>query len=96
MYSKSTATITSILEAAQRLFLQKNYADVTMGEIAQAARVTKGALYHHFRSKRALGHAVVTELLGGHIQQFARTLEAAPDPIAALRGWLGANGGARA
>ncbi len=54
MYFKSAATITSILDAAQRLFLQKNYADVTMGEIAQAARVTKGALYHHFASKEAL------------------------------------------
>ena len=54
MYSKSATTITSILQAAQKLFLQKNYADVTMGEIAQAAQVTKGALYHHFPGKEAL------------------------------------------
>ncbi|MBI4770127.1 MAG: TetR/AcrR family transcriptional regulator [Chloroflexi bacterium] len=54
MYSKSATTIANILAAAQTLFLSKNYADVTMTEIAETARVTKGALYHHFPSKEAL------------------------------------------
>jgi AcrR family transcriptional regulator len=54
MYSKSATTITNILAAAQTLFLNKNYADVTMTEIAETAGVTKGALYHHFSSKEAL------------------------------------------
>jgi AcrR family transcriptional regulator len=54
MYSKSATTITHILAAAQTLFLNRNYADVTMTEIAQTAGVTKGALYHHFPSKEAL------------------------------------------
>jgi AcrR family transcriptional regulator len=54
MYAKSEATITTILQAAQRLFIAKNYADVTMADIALAAEVTKGALYHHFDSKEAL------------------------------------------
>jgi AcrR family transcriptional regulator len=54
MYAKSATTITNILEAAQALFVSKNYADVTMSEIAEAANVTKGALYHHFNSKEDL------------------------------------------
>lgn len=54
MYAKSEATITNILQAAQTLFIAKNYADVTMADIALAADVTKGALYHHFESKEAL------------------------------------------
>lgn len=54
MYSKSATTIASILDSAQRLFLDKNYADVTMDEIADAAGVTKGALYHHFPGKESL------------------------------------------
>lgn len=54
MYAKSATTISNILEAAQKLFVSKNYADVTMTDIARAAQVTKGALYHHFESKESL------------------------------------------
>ncbi len=50
-YAKSKLTVSSILEAARTLFLDKNYADVTITDIAAAAGVSKGALYHHFASK---------------------------------------------
>jgi AcrR family transcriptional regulator len=50
-YTKSDTTIANILAAAESLFLKNNYADVTVTEIAEAADVTKGALYHHFQSK---------------------------------------------
>jgi AcrR family transcriptional regulator len=50
-YAKSKITINSILEAARMLFVEKNYADVTITDIATAAEVSKGALYHHFSSK---------------------------------------------
>lgn len=33
------------------LFVARNYADVTITDIAAAAEVSKGALYHHFSSK---------------------------------------------
>ncbi|HKZ71021.1 MAG TPA: TetR/AcrR family transcriptional regulator [Anaerolineales bacterium] len=54
MYTKSEATITKIITAAQALFVNKNYADVAMDDIAESAGVTKGALYHHFENKEAL------------------------------------------
>lgn len=50
-YAKSKITINSILEAARMLFVARNYADVTITDIAAAAEVSKGALYHHFSSK---------------------------------------------
>lgn len=59
MYAKSATTLANILEAARKLFLNKNYADVTMAEIAGQAEVTKGALYHHFESKEALYEAML-------------------------------------
>jgi AcrR family transcriptional regulator len=54
MYAKSTVTITGLLTSAEALFLKKNYTDVTMEEIAEAAGVTKGAAYHHFANKETL------------------------------------------
>jgi AcrR family transcriptional regulator len=63
MYAKSTTTIANILEEAKKLFVSKNYADVTMLDIAEAAQVTKGALYHHFASKEALYVAMMLAYL---------------------------------
>jgi AcrR family transcriptional regulator len=54
MYAKSESTIAAILSAAEKLFLARHYADVSMDDIAAAAGVTKGALYHHFRNKKDL------------------------------------------
>ena len=59
MYTKSEATIASILTAAEALFLNQHYADVTMDDIAESAGVTKGALYHHFANKEALYAAMM-------------------------------------
>jgi AcrR family transcriptional regulator len=63
MYDKSTATITNILRSAEALFLRKNYADVTMEDIAEAAGVTKGAVYHHFAKKETLYVAMMHSVL---------------------------------
>jgi AcrR family transcriptional regulator len=54
MYAKSYTTINNILEAARTLFIEKQYADVTIAEIAAAADISKGALYHHFSGKEAV------------------------------------------
>ena len=73
MYAKSATTIANILEAARKLFVSKNYADVTMSGIAEAAQVTKGALYHHFASKERLYEAMMLADLGKkkHLMQAA-------------------------
>lgn len=65
LQTRSEATLINIMTAAASLFTAKNYADVTMDQIAEAAHVTKGALYHHFSSKQdlylALMHADLAE-----------------------------------
>ena len=54
MQDRSVATINNILDAARTLFIEKQYADVSLREITQIAGVTKGALYHHFATKEEL------------------------------------------
>lgn len=64
MYAKSKQTIQTILDAARTLFVEKNYADVTITDIAEAANVSKGALYHHFASKEDLYLKMMHYFLG--------------------------------
>jgi len=52
------ATQGAILAAALRLFGESGFASVSVDEIAAAAGVAKGAVYHHFPSKEALFEAV--------------------------------------
>jgi TetR/AcrR family transcriptional repressor of nem operon len=46
-----------LLEAARDLIRAKGFAATTVDDICRAADVTKGAFFHHFQSKDALGVA---------------------------------------
>jgi AcrR family transcriptional regulator len=70
------ATRRAVLDAARSLFGRKGYAQTSVDEIADAARVTKGAVYHHFAGKEALFRAVHAEV---EAEAQARALGAA-DP----------------
>ena len=49
------ATVEKILEAAQRLFLEKGYENTTIQDIVdELGGLTKGAIYHHFKSKEEI------------------------------------------
>lgn len=51
-YSESTRS--ALVDSAVALFAKNGYAGTSLDEIARRARVTKGALYHHFSGKQAL------------------------------------------
>jgi len=44
----------AILETGHRLFSRQRYSGTSLEAIAKDARVTKGAVYHHFKDKRAV------------------------------------------
>jgi AcrR family transcriptional regulator len=56
------ATRRAVLDAARALFGRQGYAQTSVDEIADAARVTKGAVYHHFAGKEVLFRAVYAEV----------------------------------
>lgn len=58
----SEATRRALLDSAAARFLEKGYAATSLDEVAAGARVTKGAVYHHFSSKRALYEALTEEV----------------------------------
>lgn len=52
------ATTSALVDAARELFAQDGYAATSLDAVAAKARVTKGAVYHHFDSKPQLFEAV--------------------------------------
>jgi len=56
---RTAATRAALVAAARTLFAEHGYADVGTERIAQAAGVTRGALYHQFADKAELFAAVM-------------------------------------
>ncbi|MFE7798627.1 TetR/AcrR family transcriptional regulator [Nocardia sp. NPDC057440] len=56
------ATRSALLEAGRRLFVERRYSELSADEIARAARLTRGAVYHHFSGKQGLFEAVFEQV----------------------------------
>ena len=54
-----TATRTRILDAAEKLVLDKGFAGTSVDDVISAATTTKGGFFHHFGSKQELARALV-------------------------------------
>src|SRR5699024_4703359 len=56
-------TVEKILDVAQRLFLEKGYDNTTIQDIVDGlGGLTKGAIYHHFKSKEEIIEALGDKL----------------------------------
>jgi AcrR family transcriptional regulator len=62
-------TRAAVLQAARELFAERGYAGTGTEEIVARARLTRGALYHHFRDKAGLFHAVMETVAGDLARQ---------------------------
>ncbi|WP_174189154.1 TetR/AcrR family transcriptional regulator [Nocardia barduliensis] len=56
------ATRAALIETGRRLFIERRYAELSADEIARAARLTRGAVYHHFGGKQGLFEAVFEQV----------------------------------
>lgn len=67
-----------ILQVARAAFVERGYAAVSMQEIADAAALTKAAIYYHFKDKQELFEAVVMAEMQTLHQGVAEQLAAGP------------------
>lgn len=73
-----------ILDAATAAFARHGIANTTIARICEEGELSAGAVYGHFTSKEEILHAVYARSLEAN-RRLSGALEAASDPIAALR-----------
>jgi TetR/AcrR family transcriptional regulator, transcriptional repressor for nem operon len=77
----------ALLQSAFGEIYRSGFRGSDVETILGAAGVTKGALYHHFESKEALGYAVVDEIVAGIMRdKWQMPLHRSKDPLDALIG----------
>ena len=76
-------TRAALVTAGRQLFGQQGYAATSVDDIARRARVTTGALYHHFATKTALFEAVFEQL---HQEMLLASVRAAAGAASELDG----------
>lgn len=76
-----------LLQSAFREVYRSGFQSAGIDTILASAGVTKGALYYHFKSKEALGYAIVEEVIAPDLRaKWLRPLLNGKDPIDTLIG----------
>ena len=80
------STRQKILDSAYKEIHRNGFQAASLNPILNRSGVTKGALYHHFPNKQALGYAVLDEEIKKSVLEFwLHPLEAGTDPIEGLK-----------
>lgn len=82
--ARREATRAQLLGAGRRLFADRGFEAVSSEELAAAAGVTRGALYHHFDGKRGLFAAVFEAIEAELVQSFDFSGLDGEDPLGVL------------
>jgi AcrR family transcriptional regulator len=72
----------ALIDTARTVFTEVGYQQAGIEAIAQAARVTRGAFYHHFEDKKALFEALVISLQAGAADNVREKARKESDPDA--------------
>ena len=74
-----------MLDAAFNHIHRDGFQAASLSAILASAALTKGALYHHFAHKRALGYAVLDEVLTDYVERWwLAPLQEVEDPLEGL------------
>ena len=83
--TKGERTRARLVDVAARVFAERGYVATTFGELIEAAGVSKGAFYFHYRSKEELALAVLEQVKGRHLEAFRARLAQGPGDAGPLR-----------
>ena len=81
----SEATRRHLLEVSAEEMRLYGFKAASLSKILEKAEVSKGALYHHFANKQALGYAVFDEVYAEQYLTFWRTALSHPDMVEGIR-----------
>ena len=84
----SASTKRGLVDVAEELFTEHGYAATSLDAIVSGARVTKGALYHHFSGKQALFEAVFERVESDASRAIQKALKGKKDPWEKARAGL--------
>ena len=86
---EAAATRDSILDAAEKLFVEQGVSRTTLQHIASAAGVTRGAIYWHFDDKGALFNAMMERaILPLEAEMQVLDQAESDDPLVDLRNYM--------
>jgi TetR/AcrR family acrAB operon transcriptional repressor len=86
---EAAATRDSILDAAEKLFVEQGVSRTTLQHIASAAGVTRGAIYWHFDDKGALFNAMMERaILPLEAEMQVLDQAESDDPLIDLRNYM--------
>ena len=74
-----------VLDAAEQVFLERGVGHASLAEVADAAGVTRGAIYHHFASKAELFEAMLARAEMPIDAAFDTAQLRVADPLGAVR-----------
>jgi AcrR family transcriptional regulator len=67
--NNSQQTISKILDVAAKLFMEKGYEQTTMQDIVDGIGMSKGAIFHHFKSKEDVMDGVIQHMAEGIVER---------------------------
>lgn len=84
---KAQETRRALVAQARELFSSHAYADVSLDQLVQRTKVTKGALYHHFENKQEVYRAVVEAMEQDLVDRLETAAKKTTEPAAKLRSY---------
>jgi TetR/AcrR family transcriptional regulator, cholesterol catabolism regulator len=73
-----------VVRLAGELFAQKGFRGTTVREIADAAGILSGSIYHHFDSKESIGDEILSGFLNEVLADYRSAVSTAAGPAEAL------------